>query len=453
MQMLHLKDRPMAVQIWIILGIILGLSLVLLSILFPVVLKRSFTTETYARIEESQEYILKYDDIEEITGNIFFLVKPGEGKNQPPFRIVRHILLSEDIPPVRGELSGEILQQMGEEAETQQEDIKHYFKKIDHKEIFYIIRQIKLNSKDAFLVSYLWERYRDNLVESTFKRLIGLLIFILLISWIASIAIARYLTRPLVRLQSRVKDMALRKWDNPVSLNRGDEIGKLGETIDWMRLQLLEHEQKQQSFLQQVSHELKTPVMVIRSYVQSITDGIFPRGDMESSLKVIEEETERLEKRVHFLLGYTKYEYLAKHKLEKERFDLTVLIKQTVNNFMWLNPDLKWELDLEDIYFEGDREKLKIALENILDNQIRYAEKVISISLKEKEGSSFALRIWNDGPEITEFDMVDLFSKFRKGYEGNFGLGLAIVKLVVELHGGRVLASNEEGGVAFYLEI
>jgi len=94
---------------------------------------------------------------------------------------------------------------------------------------------------------------------------------------------------------------------------------------------------------------------------------------------------------------------------------------------MWLNPDLKWELDLEDIYFEGDREKLKIALENILDNQIRYAEKVISISLKEKEGSSFALRIWNDGPEITEFDMVDLFSKFRKGYEGNFGLGLAIV--------------------------
>lgn len=465
--MFQLKNKPMAFQIWIILGLVLGLSFVLLTILFPVVLRHSFTNEIYDRIVETQEYILKFEFLEEMTNNKFFVVKPEREKQQPPFRIIRHILLLEKGIPVSRELPVEIINQMKQEAKMQAEDIKHYHKKVDVSEIFYVIRRVQLGGEDAYLVSYLWERYRENLVENTFRRLIGLLVFILFISWIASIAIAKYLTRPLVHLQSRVRDIAARKWEKPVLLDREDEIGEFGKTIDWMRKQLLEQEQKQQSFLQQVSHELKTPVMVIRSYVHSINDGIFPRGDMESSLKVIEEETERLEKRVHFLLGYTKYEYLANHQLEEKKFDMAELIKKTALNFMWRNADLTWELELDPVMIKGDKEKLRIVLENIFDNQIRYAKDTISIELKEdkqvinsilrnnktgeKEDYTCLLRIWNNGPEIEESVMGSIFKKYEKGYEGNFGLGLAIVKLIIELHKGLVWVNNEDSGVAFYI--
>ena len=478
MQMLRLKDRPMAVQIWMILGLVLGLSFVLSAILFPIVLRNSFTNETYARIEESQEYILKYDKTKELKNNDFFITKMKEEKARPPFRIVRHLILNNIS--VEGELSLDILKQMYRQAEIQQENIKHYNKKIDEGEIFYVIRKVTIEGEELYLVSFLWEKYRENLVEGTFKRLIGPLVFVLIISWIASIAIAQYLTRPLVQLESKVKDIAARKWENPVTLDREDEIGKLGKTIDWMRLQLLEQDQKQQSFLQQVSHDLKTPIMVIRSYVQSITDGIFPRGNIKNSLKVIEEETERLEKRVHFLLSYTKYEYIAKHQLEETTFDLAELIRKTSSNFIWRNSDIDWEISIEPTIIKGDKEKIRIVLENLFDNQIRYARKTVTVELINKmdvvkkiltkeKGSyitnkqdieenvirdfSCLIKIWNDGPEIEGDIMENIFKKYKKGCEGSFGLGLAIVKLIIKLHKGLIWAKNEDQGAVFYIVI
>ncbi len=460
-KMFRLKDRPMAVQIWIILGIVLGLSFALNTLLFPVVLRYSFTNETYSRIEEAQEYILRYEDLEELSEelsdqkSVDHMFSPQ--KSNRPIHTVRHILLSED-GPLNSELPPEVLLQIIKEASKQQEEIKRYNRKIDKNEVFYVIRKVQIDGERVYLASYLWERYRNNLVKGTLRRLISLLIFILFISWIASIAITRYLTRPLVQLQSKVKDIALRKWESPVSLNRNDEIGKLGKSIDWMRLQLIEQDQKQQSFLQQVSHELKTPVMVIRSYVQSINDDIFPRGDMESSLNVIEEETKRLEERVHFLLNYTKYEYLSKHQLEREGFNMAEFISKTVNNFMWRNTDLNWELNFEPVKINGDREKLRISLENILDNQIRYASDTISIDLKNlseesSEGFSSCIRIWNNGPAIEENILDKIFQKYKSGYQGKFGLGLAIAKLIVESHNGQIWVENENGGVAFYIKI
>ncbi len=451
----------MAVQIWIILGLVIGLAFILHTVLVPVVLKKSFRAETYTQIEETQNYIFKNARIDEIKDNKILFCHLNINlniKNQPPPRVVRHIVLSQGNN-INSELYPAIIQKMREEAEQQTEEVQRYTGGMDDKKIYYVIRkfpdnvtqQFPNNDEKIYLISYLKQRTMNNFYKDIFRRLTGTLIFILLITWIASIAIAKYLSRPLVHLQSRVRDIAARKWDRAISLDRGDEIGELEESIDWMRLQLKKQDEKQQSFLQQISHELKTPVMVIRSYVQSINDGIFPGGDMKSSLKVIEEETERLEKRVQFLLGYTKYEYLAKHNLQKKEFNITRLIEQTIQNFMWRNSELQWEFNLEeDVMAKGDREKIKIALENILDNQLRYAEDIISITLSKNE--TIKLKFWNDGPEIPDNKMKDLFVKFQKGYEGNFGLGLAIVKLIIEMHEGSVWASNEDGGAAFYIE-
>ena len=93
--------------------------------------------------------------------------------------------------------------------------------------------------------------------------------------------------------------------NEPIEVDREDEIGKLGKSIEQLRNQLIYQDEMQQSFLQNISHELKTPVMVIRSYSQAIRDGIYPKGDLDCSVKVIDEEAERLEKRIKNLLYIT----------------------------------------------------------------------------------------------------------------------------------------------------
>lgn len=80
-------------------------------------------------------------------------------------------------------------------------------------------------------------------------------------------------------------------------MDRKDEIGKLGHTIEEMRQKLVQKDETERTLLQNISHDLKTPVMVIRGYTQSIKDGIFPKGDLENTVDVIECEALKLEKK------------------------------------------------------------------------------------------------------------------------------------------------------------
>ncbi|MTI61547.1 MAG: HAMP domain-containing histidine kinase [Firmicutes bacterium] len=482
------KEKKLATQIWIILGLILGIFSVLLTLFVPTVLRYSFTKETYARLEDHQEFIIKYQNEffadQGFTSGLkpFFPFSPSgeekpkrlpfphpeENANHPPlsFRIIEHLFLD-----TKGNIQKEIgrknvsldfIEALRGNIKKQRLKKKRYQTKIDQEIYFYVISSIELAGKEGYLVSYLEGKYRDNLVADVFFKIIQVIGVTLIISWIASIFIARNLTKPLTQLQQNVKVIAEKNWNHSVILERGDEIGQLSETIDWMREQLVEYNKKQQSFLQEVSHELKTPVMVIKSYVQSINDGIFPKDSLENSLEVIAEETVRLEKRVHFLLGHTKYEYLSKHQVKEIEFNLAELIRKTVSNFKWRSLDIDWKIDLEPTIINGDKEKLRIALENLLDNQVRYAKSVIAIKLAKSEvlpgkdvenNLLYTLKIWNDGPEIEEDNLENIFKKYKKGYEGSFGLGLAIVKLIVELHNGSIWVNNEDNGVAFYIQI
>ncbi len=460
-----LQDRPLAVQIWIILGIIMGVFFALLSLAVPMVLNDSFTKETYARLEDTQEYIIKYQS-DGIVWNrekspILYLEKGERYDQPPPFRVVEHIFLNKNgeirYMIGRERSSANFLAEITSNAQNQRPEIYRYMKKFDDRTYFYVIRKLNLeDDRQGYLVSYLKGDYRDNLVKVIFKRLIGTIVVVLLISWIASIFIARYLTRPLAKLKSRVKEIAQKNWNTSVVLERNDEIGQLSETIDWMRKQLVEQNRKQQEFLQQVSHELKTPVMVVKSYVQSIRDGIFPKGDLESSLETIGEEALQLEQKVRSLLNLTKLDYFSFQRVEKRPVNLADIIEKKVEIFGWRNSQLDWELKLEPLVINIDRGKFAVAVENLLDNQIRYAKERVEIKLIKQEnavGSSVLFQVWNDGPAISPEIMDDLFEKYRKGSDGDFGLGLALVKVIVGLHQGEIWAVNEKDGVSFYIRL
>lgn len=449
-----MKNSPLAFQIWLVVVIITIVVSGLFMLLLPVTLRDFFTNQTYATIREAQAIylsggkgIIDADDLAEWD----FISQQ--------YQSVKHIVFMEDGTLIAGYnpmlLFGNsdfIL----EEAQSQQLDAQQYVRKFNEEKVYYIIRKGELANNRVYLFSYTWESHQNDLINTLFSQLLWLIAMALLFSWVPSFLMARYLTRPIIKMEDYVRRIAGREWQEPIDLDRSDEIGQLGQSIERMRQRLVEQDAMQRSFLQNISHELKTPVMVIRSYAQAIADGIFPKGGLDGSIEVIEKEAARLEKRVKDLLYLTKLDYLLSQRGLASEFNMNELINNIVEHMKWQRPELNWELNSEDVKFNGVSEQWQVAIENLLDNQIRYAESLISITLtrhhKEKKPYMF-IRIHNDGPPIEESLKDRLFEEYQQGFKGEFGLGLAIVREITVYHEGKIWVNNEEGGVAFYLDI
>lgn len=448
-----MSNRPLSFQIWLIIaGITTGICLLMMLIL-PAVLGNFFTRELFATIESSQMSIL-------------YIRNPGEKVDPKEFRtrvpnvdIQNNRTVSHFIMLGNGQiiskiisvspLSSRIQNIIANNIQNQNESVKHYSFSYDGRTLYYVIRSIKINNTPIYLVSYMWNNYRDELVRTLFERIALILGLLLIVSWIPAILLARYLSRPLVRLEEHVKAIANRELNQPVLIDRKDEIGRLAASIERMRQQLRMHDEAQQSLMQHISHELKTPVMVIRSYAQAIHDGLFPKGDLSSSVEVIEHESSRLEKRIRDLLYLTKLDYLSKRIIKREPVRIDELIRSVIERLRWNRNDLQWEVELDEFEVAVDPEQWNVLLENLLENQIRYASTKIYVKTSSKP--LLQIHIGNDGPPLDDEIKSSLFQAFRKGSKGQFGLGLTIAKRIADLHGVNLEAENKDHGVSFTL--
>ncbi len=449
-----MKNSPLASQIWMIFVLItIGIS-TLFILLVPWALRDFFTQQSYATIREAQSIYLSNG---KMLADINDISEWDEINQQ--YQTVKHIVFLENGEVIAGTTSLLIINNFDfimKESDQQQIAAQQYSRDIDGEKMYYIIRRGELASVPVYLFSYTWESYQNDLVESLFSKLLWLIAVILLLSWIPSFLLAHYITKPIIKMENHVRSIANRDWYESIDVDRDDEIGQLGQSIERMRQRLVEQESMQRTFLQHISHELKTPVMVIRSYAQAIADGIFPKGGLEGSIEVIEKEAARMEKRVKDLLYLTKLDYLFGKRYSDDVINMGELIENIVEILRWQRPELSWQLELEDIIFIGGLEQWQVAVENILDNQIRYAQSMIRISVSEHYKNKhpyMLIRIFNDGPSLEEGLIDKLFEEYQKGYKGEFGLGLAIVREIAVYHGGKIWASNEEDGVAFYLDI
>lgn len=356
---------------------------------------------------------------------------------------------------IGGTFSPEILPFIGEikqNAMVQTTPIKHYKMQIGDRNLFYVIQNREIGIEKVTLISYLWDTYQTKLSNSLFIQLLFGILIAALLSLVAALLFSEHLVRPLKKLSKNVRAIAKRDWNKPIDVNRNDEIGELAESMEIMRQSLSEQDREQQAMLQYISHELKTPVMVIRSYSQAIKDGIYPKGDLDSSVDVIDKEILRMDKRIKDLLFITRIDYLSRHNMEMEKLNLKELIEDILNKFSLQRPEIRWKTTLSEVEITANSEQLCTVVENILQNQLRYAEKVIEIRIK-KTGKKVEIRFYNDGQQIDEERVSELFAPFKKGIKGENGLGLNIVRKIIDLHDGKAWIKNEDSGVATYIEL
>ncbi len=284
------------------------------------------------------------------------------------------------------------------------------------------------------------EQFRSVLVNNVVNVniiVVGILFFLLML-WIGS------LIHPLNQIKAYITH--IRK-DEPALLlvDRRDEIGELADALVEMEYELQKQNREKQEMIQNISHDLKTPIATIRSYGESIKDGIYPYGSLEKSIDVIIEHADRLEKKVRSLIQLNKMEYLLDNCPEGETLNMSEVIDKVLLSLKVIRPDISFETDINrDVKFHGDEDPWRIVVENLVDNALRYAASVIRIELKPGE-----LIVSNDGRPIEAERLAKLFKPYEKGTDGQFGLGLSIVHKVVTTYGYRVDAENLPKGVTF----
>ncbi|SDS02519.1 two-component system, OmpR family, sensor histidine kinase CssS [Paenibacillaceae bacterium GAS479] len=486
-----MKNWPMAVKIWAVFAAVLLCLFIAVSSVLPTMLRDFFTGQIYGMIEDSQQpfenstfdpdngiLLTKTEDngsasivaavprvpTEDSSSPNAAPTSPGRSTtNVAATRItgpdIRHLYYKDRsiylLFSTTAELPQSMYNQISQQTLAQKETVATYEGKVAGQTLFYIINKSNGNSEES-LISYTWGSYRNEQAGALFKNLIWLLIALMLLCWLPCLWLSRYLSKPINEMEKQMTRISERDWHEPFELERRDEIGRLAKAFETMRQRLVQQDQAQQSYLQHTSHELKTPVMVIHSYAHSIKEGIYPKGSLESSIETIISESDRLDEQIHSLLRLNRLQYVTSttRKSEMKPLEIKEVLEDVVQRLRYKRANLEWTVDLPAWTIQGSREQWKVVFENIIDNAIRYASKEIRITAEKGSGPrSMTVEIYNDGPQVEESMLTNMFNTFRTGPYGKFGLGLAIVKQILNSIGAQIEVVNKQTGVAFRIAL
>lgn len=306
-----------------------------------------------------------------------------------------------------------------------------YYNSVEHREGYTIVSI----ASDSFATD-LNSTFISGVVYFTI--IVLLILLIILFTWVTSMIYS------INSLKGYVDDIKIGK-EGKLNFNRGDEIGMLAESVISMSNELDKQEKIKMEMLHNISHDFKTPIATIKSYAESIKDGIYPYDTLEKSVDVIYDNADRLDKKVYSLLLINRFGYMLDEGSDVEPVKMKDVIEKVVLDNMALSKDVLLSISLEDIYYEGNEESWRVVVENIFDNALRYAKSKVEITL-DIDG---VLIIKNDGKPIDEENLDKIFRPYEKGSGGQFGLGLSIVKRVCNVYDYEVEAYNEDGWVAF----
>ena len=296
---------------------------------------------------------------------------------------------------------------------------------------------------------------------------------------------AKHFTRPILELNRIAQRMSLLDFSQKAAIERNDEIGKLGQSINHLSDQLddaiseLNEKNKQlqadvdkerqldkmrKEFISNVSHELKTPLSLILGYAEGLKENVTQNDqNRDYYCSVIIDEAEKMDRLVHDLLNLSQIDSGVFH-LQLTVFDISSLIADVLQKYhtILVERNISLETTIPSTCFvQGDQLRIEQVLFNFLNNAIEHAEgaRQIHIAVTEKDFQHVHVSIFNSGLPIPPESLSKIWTSFYKVDKartreyGGHGLGLSIVRAIQELHGNGYGVENTEGGIRFWFEI
>jgi len=281
---------------------------------------------------------------------------------------------------------------------------------------------------------------------------------------------SKKITKPVIEMSNVAVSISNLDFSKRVLSDSQDEIGNLGRSINNISEKLsgsmeslkLDVERKKQ-LVRNISHELKTPIGVIKGYAEGLKFGV--AGDKEKTDKyctVIADECNRMDNMVRELLNLSLLES-GMFQMNLSRFDAAELIEKVLERFepTFLEKGITLDLNIpKNLIVAADYELLERAINNYITNAINHIEgmRIIKVTAEKKE-SGIRISVFNSGKPIPKDDLPHIWDVFykvdkaRSRQYGGHGLGLSIVRMIAELHGGVAGVENISEGVLFFIEI
>lgn len=310
-----------------------------------------------------------------------------------------------------------------------------------------------------------------------------LLLTVFAVAVLVSLFYSRYLTKPVVSLSKTSSLMADLDFSTRSSMERLDEIGILSRSLDTMAEKLdsaltelqnannqlksdmeleRQQERKRMEFFAAASHELKTPVTILKGQLEGMIQGVGVYRDRDRYLVRAREVTGMMETMVQDILTVSRMESQS-FSLQKKNMDLAELIRIQLAdlNELFEKKSMDMEINLPDgLRWSMDGALMASVIRNLLTNAVRYSPEKARISVGlHQEGDEAVIRVENSGVWIPREDLPKVFDAFyrvdasRNRKSGGSGLGLYIVREILELHKASYKIENTASGVQFTIRL
>ena len=302
---------------------------------------------------------------------------------------------------------------------------------------------------------------QDALLGVVIKTVIIGSLWIMLAALVAVYFITEKVIGPLRDMGEMARSFAAGNFEARVPVRGRDEVAELATAFNNMAGSLSQLETLRNTFMANVSHDLRTPMTTISGFIDNILSGAVPPEKQPYYLSLIRGEVQRLARLVASLLDISRIQ-AGDRKFEMKPFDVCEMARLILFSFEQKIEDKKLEVDFacdeERIVALADHDAIYQILYNICDNAVKFSREggVLSVSLKNMDAKNPAenrvcVSVYNEGAGIAAEDLPFVFERFYKGDKSRgldksgVGLGLFIAKTIIDAHHEKIWVESEQG--------